>query len=250
MKNQNNTLDRELYNVSETLEILGIGRTSFYKAVDMGQISVRKLGKKTLVTKAELKRFVEGLPPLSEKNKTKSPKPKNGSDKSICLAYEKVKLQDAEENQTREINTFFTDTPTLTLDEERVREICLKTFTELMAKAVLSATLQIKKNELEKKEAEKQKYNEALFKPCVELGLDGTPGLSIRTMNCLSNENIKYIAELVVHTEQEMMQIPNFGRKSLNELKESLKFYGLEFGMKNDLTRENIEAYNAGRGMV
>jgi len=55
--------------------------------------------------------------------------------------------------------------------------------------------------------------------------------LSVRSMNCLKNDNIKYIGDLVQRTESEMMKTPNFGRKSLNEIKSVLKSMGLSFGM-------------------
>ncbi len=56
--------------------------------------------------------------------------------------------------------------------------------------------------------------------------------LSVRSYNCLKNANIKTIGELVQKTEQEMLKTKNFGRKSLNEIKEILGGMGLSFGMK------------------
>jgi DNA-directed RNA polymerase subunit alpha len=44
--------------------------------------------------------------------------------------------------------------------------------------------------------------------------------LSVRSQNCLKNDNITYIGDLVVKTENEMLKTPNFGRKSLNEIKD------------------------------
>ena len=55
--------------------------------------------------------------------------------------------------------------------------------------------------------------------------------LSVRSANCLKNDNIVYIGDLVRKTEQDMMRTPNFGRKSLNEIKEVLAGMGLELGM-------------------
>ena len=49
--------------------------------------------------------------------------------------------------------------------------------------------------------------------------------------NCLKNDNIVYIGDLVLRTEPEMLRTPNFGRKSLNEIREVLKVMGLELGM-------------------
>ncbi len=70
--------------------------------------------------------------------------------------------------------------------------------------------------------------NEILFRPVAELEL------SVRSANCLQNADIKYIGELVQRTEGEMLKTKNFGRKSLNEIKEILTGFGLEFGMGLD----------------
>ena len=56
--------------------------------------------------------------------------------------------------------------------------------------------------------------------------------LSVRSANCLKNDNIVYIGDLVQKTEQEMLRTPNFGRKSLNEIKEVLAQMGLHLGME------------------
>lgn len=58
--------------------------------------------------------------------------------------------------------------------------------------------------------------------------------LSVRSANCLKNSNIRFIAELVEKTEAEMLKTKNFGRKSLNEIKEILANMGLHLGMKLD----------------
>jgi len=55
--------------------------------------------------------------------------------------------------------------------------------------------------------------------------------LSVRSANCLQNANIRYIGELVQRTEAEMLKTKNFGRKSLNEIKETLASLGLSLGM-------------------
>ncbi len=68
--------------------------------------------------------------------------------------------------------------------------------------------------------------NEVLFRPVDELEL------SVRSANCLQNADIKYIGELVQRSESEMLKTKNFGRKSLNEIKDILSGLGLEFGMK------------------
>jgi DNA-directed RNA polymerase subunit alpha len=66
--------------------------------------------------------------------------------------------------------------------------------------------------------------------------------LSVRSANCLKNDNIIYIGDLVQKTEQEMLRTPNFGRKSLNEIKEVLAQMGLHLGMEiPGWPPENIE---------
>jgi DNA-directed RNA polymerase subunit alpha len=76
--------------------------------------------------------------------------------------------------------------------------------------------------------------NNALLKPVSELEL------SVRSANCLQNANIKYIYELVSKTEGEMLRTKNFGRKSLNEIKEILTNMGLGLGMKVDSIMKEI----------
>ncbi len=68
--------------------------------------------------------------------------------------------------------------------------------------------------------------NENLFRSVDDLEL------SVRSANCLKNANIRYIGELVVKSEAEMLKTKNFGRKSLNEIKEILSEMGLGLGMK------------------
>jgi len=66
--------------------------------------------------------------------------------------------------------------------------------------------------------------------------------LSVRSANCLKNDNIVYIGDLVQKSEQEMLRTPNFGRKSLNEIKEVLTNMGLHLGMfVAEWPPENIE---------
>ena len=74
-------------------------------------------------------------------------------------------------------------------------------------------------------EEERQKLHEKLSKQVNELEL------SVRSINCLQNANIGNIGELVQKTEADMLRTKNFGRKSLNELKEILDEMGLGFGM-------------------
>ena len=75
---------------------------------------------------------------------------------------------------------------------------------------------------------EPEPLNPNLFKSVDELEL------SVRSANCLQNANIRFIGELVQKTEAEMLKTKNFGRKSLNEIKETLGALGLSLGMSID----------------
>ena len=70
--------------------------------------------------------------------------------------------------------------------------------------------------------------------------------LSVRSFNCLKNANIKSIYELVKKTDQEMLKTRNFGRKSLNEIKEILEDMGLLLGMNVENYREELNALEQG----
>jgi DNA-directed RNA polymerase subunit alpha len=74
-------------------------------------------------------------------------------------------------------------------------------------------------------ESDTNQLNRYLLKKVDELEL------SVRSANCLKNDNIIYIGDLVQKTEAEMLRTPNFGRKSLNEIKEVLSSMGLRLGM-------------------
>ncbi|MFW6112695.1 MAG: DNA-directed RNA polymerase subunit alpha [Thermodesulfobacteriota bacterium] len=80
----------------------------------------------------------------------------------------------------------------------------------------------------EKPEEQPAIMNENLYRGVNELEL------SVRAANCLRNANIRWIGELVQKSEQEMLKTKNFGRKSLNEIKEILHEMGLHLGMKLD----------------
>ncbi len=85
-------------------------------------------------------------------------------------------------------------------------------------------------------EEEGLEFNPLLLKKVDELEL------SVRSANCLKNDNIVYIGDLIQKTEAEMLRTPNFGRKSLNEIKEVLAGMGLHLGMDvEDCPPENIE---------
>ena len=85
-------------------------------------------------------------------------------------------------------------------------------------------------------EKEELPFNKNLLKKVDELEL------SVRSANCLKNDNIVYIGDLVQKTEAEMLRTPNFGRKSLNEIKEVLAKMGIHLGMDTPgWPPENIE---------
>ncbi|WP_116964392.1 DNA-directed RNA polymerase subunit alpha [Fastidiosibacter lacustris] len=82
---------------------------------------------------------------------------------------------------------------------------------------------------------EEPKIDPFLLKTVEELDL------TVRSANCLKSENIRYIGELVQRTESELMKTPNFGRKSLNEIKEKLSSYGYSLGtIVGDWSRDLI----------
>jgi DNA-directed RNA polymerase subunit alpha len=87
-----------------------------------------------------------------------------------------------------------------------------------------------------KEEAAELPFNRNLLRKVEELEL------SVRSANCLKNDNIVYIGDLVQKTEGDMLRTPNFGRKSLNEIKEVLSGMGLHLGMQVEgWPPENIE---------
>jgi len=82
--------------------------------------------------------------------------------------------------------------------------------------------------DVEQEETKSPQLNENLFRSVDDLEL------SVRSANCLKNANIRFIGELVSKSEAEMLKTKNFGRKSLNEIKEILSEMGLHLGMKVD----------------
>jgi DNA-directed RNA polymerase subunit alpha len=89
---------------------------------------------------------------------------------------------------------------------------------------------------VEEEKKDELPFNKNLLRKVDELEL------SVRSANCLKNDNIIYIGDLVQKTEAEMLRTPNFGRKSLNEIKEVLSHMGLHLGMEiPNWPPENIE---------
>lgn len=92
-----------------------------------------------------------------------------------------------------------------------------------------------------KKEEVQEEVQELAFNPALLKKVDELE-LSVRSANCLKNDNIVYIGDLIQKTEAEMLRTPNFGRKSLNEIKEVLAGMGLHLGMEIPTwPPENIE---------
>ncbi len=92
------------------------------------------------------------------------------------------------------------------------------------------------RREIEAPAIQELPFNPALLKKVDELEL------SVRSANCLKNDNIVYIGDLIQKSEAEMLRTPNFGRKSLNEIKEVLASMGLHLGMDvPSWPPENIE---------
>ena len=79
---------------------------------------------------------------------------------------------------------------------------------------------------IQEKKPSEPEFNRNLLRRVDELEL------SVRSMNCLKNDNIIYIGDLVQKSESEMLRTPNFGRKSLNEIKEVLTTMSLYLGME------------------
>ena len=90
--------------------------------------------------------------------------------------------------------------------------------------------------QVEQEAASDLPFNKNLLRKVDELEL------SVRSANCLKNDNIVYIGDLVQKSEAEMLRTPNFGRKSLNEIKEVLSQMGLHLGMEiSNWPPDNIE---------
>ena len=134
-----------------------------------------------------------------------------------------------------------TDYDKLTLDIETNGAITAEDSVALAAR-IMQDQLQVFVNfedpeaDAAAEEADVLPFNKNLLRKVEELEL------SVRSANCLKNDNIVYIGDLVLKTEADMLRTPNFGRKSLNEIKEVLSIMGLHLGMHvPEWPPENIE---------
>lgn len=106
---------------------------------------------------------------------------------------------------------------------------------------ILQDQLQLFINFEEEEERKEESVDELEYNPILLKKVDELE-LSVRSRNCLQNDNIVYIGDLVNKTEAEMLRTQNFGRKSLNEIKDVLSKFNLKFGMEvNGWPPENIE---------
>ena len=110
-----------------------------------------------------------------------------------------------------------------------------------LAARILQDQLQLFVSFEEEKEVKEDEVDELKFDANILRKVDELE-LSVRSQNCLKNDNIVYIGDLVIRPENEMLKTPNFGRKSLNEIKEVLTSMSLGFGMNiPEWPPENIE---------
>lgn len=103
--------------------------------------------------------------------------------------------------------------------------------------AIFVGTLDEGEHRVDRPDEPPPPQNANLFRPIEELNF------SVRSANCLQSADIRYIGELVQKTEGDLLKTKNFGRKSLNEIKEALQGMGLELGMRVDNfpSREELE---------
>ena len=143
--------------------------------------------------------------------------------------YSPVKKVSYRIENTREGQVLDYDKLTLTVETDgSVRADDAVAFAARILQDQLSIFVNFEEPEKETTEAAipELAFNPALLKKVDELEL------SVRSANCLKNDNIVYIGDLIQKTEGEMLRTPNFGRKSLNEIKEVLAQMGLHLGME------------------
>jgi DNA-directed RNA polymerase subunit alpha len=106
---------------------------------------------------------------------------------------------------------------------------------------ILQSQLEIFVNFEEEEEKESEEETKLLYSPHLLKKVEELE-LSVRSQNCLKNDNIVYIGDLVTKSEAEMLRTANFGRKSLSEIREVLNSFGLKFGMEvQGWPPENLE---------
>ncbi|MGE0824237.1 MAG: DNA-directed RNA polymerase subunit alpha [Candidatus Binatia bacterium] len=105
--------------------------------------------------------------------------------------------------------------------------------------AIFVGSSEEQESRAETREEPAPSLNTNLFRPIEELNF------SVRSANCLQSADIRYVGELVQKTENDLLKTKNFGRKSLNEIREALQSMGLELGMRLDNfpAREELERY-------
>ena len=117
------------------------------------------------------------------------------------------------------------------LSTERIRQIVFKIVRKIERKIfIINQSLaepQVIIKYIESTAAEKTSNLPIVYKPVEALG-----EVTVRAANALHNDNIKTVQHLIEKTDSELLRIPNFGRKSLNELKELLGKHGLKIGEK------------------
>ncbi|KPU83874.1 DNA-directed RNA polymerase subunit alpha [Marinosulfonomonas sp. PRT-SC04] len=157
----------------------------------------------------------------------------------IDAIYSPVRKVSYDVQQTREGQVL--DYDKLTLKLETDGSITAEDAVAFAAR-ILQDQLSIFVNFDEPEAANRQEEDDGLeFNPLLLKKVDELE-LSVRSANCLKNDNIVYIGDLIQKTEAEMLRTPNFGRKSLNEIKEVLSGMGLHLGMDvEDWPPENIE---------
>ncbi len=157
----------------------------------------------------------------------------------VDAIYSPVKKVSYDVQPTREGQVLDYDKLTLKLDTDgSVTPEDAVAFAARILQDQLSIFVNFDEPETTGREAEDDglEFNPLLLKKVDELEL------SVRSANCLKNDNIVYIGDLIQKTEAEMLRTPNFGRKSLNEIKEVLSGMGLHLGMDvEEWPPENIE---------
>ena len=158
---------------------------------------------------------------------------------SVDALFSPVKKVSYKVEPTREGQVLDYDKLSLTLETDgSVKPEDAVAFAARILQDQLQTFINFEEPSIDRRVEEEQEleFNPILLKKVDELEL------SVRSANCLKNDNIVYIGDLIQKTEAEMLRTPNFGRKSLNEIKEVLTNLGLHLGQEvPDWPPENIE---------